>query len=268
MFGVHIRKTGVFDDDANIGIVESAKNASDEWKIIQIMTHGPRTFSRNKFSYRDLRDVNIRVVVHSTYLSQIRDDNFGHLFDQLDVCRKIKSYGLVIHMQKGYDWVVFMHDLINKAVASKTKIILEMASMKPAINTHENTLSLNRIIDMIGREKYTSQEWGFCIDTAHLWAGGLDISKYADMRNYLREIDHKFILLFHLNGSSDDKGSGRDTHQIPFSAEDKIFKEPYKQSGVYAVVKYAKKYNIPVIFEINRGTRESLLHLRQLIGMD
>lgn len=65
--------------------------------------------------------------------------------------------------------------------------------------------------------------------------------------------------MFHLNGSSAELGSGKDKHEAAFSSDDNIWCdiEPEK-SGVRAIVEFAKKHNIPIICEINRGTESSI----------
>jgi hypothetical protein len=87
------------------------------------------------------------------------------------------------------------------------------------------------------------------------------------MNDWLHRFVHKKkIAQFHLNGSSSLKASGKDKHEVPFSNEDLIWRGvPVEESGFYAVIQYAKIYNIPVILEINRGDPAEILRLVEMV---
>ena len=92
-------------------------------------------------------------------------------------------------------------------------------------------------------------------------------------QKWLADLTHKKkILLFHLNGSSANRGSGKDKHEIAFSPDDSIWgKIDPAKSGAYAIVEFALKYDIPIICEINRGNAKecirSLNKLKELSGV-
>jgi endonuclease IV len=117
--------------------------------------------------------------------------------------------------------------------------------------------------------------WGICIDTAHLHGSGISIQKSRDTNQWLDKLKMHLgviapkvetrpgldtvnperrnsgrIALIHFNGSQVRQGSGRDIHAPAFSELDMIWKLPIKNSGAEAMIKFAKKYNIPVIQEI------------------
>jgi len=125
-----------------------------------------------------------------------------------------------------------------------------MVSNKGAADTYETPAKINHLTQLIGADSW----WGWCVDTAHLWGAGVNIRAEADMEAWLAAIKPGVIKLFHLNGSYAEMGSGADKHAIALGEGDLIWHGiPYQESGVSAIVRYAKKHNIPIVCEINRG---------------
>jgi hypothetical protein len=150
---------------------------------------------------------------------------------------------------------------ISKKTKGKIKLLLEMPSRKcPSCDFNTPRL----LVNLLQSIKLPPSKVGICIDTAHLWAMNIDISTYKNTKNWLDEFENlisvKYIGLIHLNGSSVDINAGYDIHQIPFSSNDKIwYKISYADSGVRAFIEFAKKNNIFVILENNRGTLDEYL---------
>ncbi len=107
---------------------------------------------------------------------------------------------------------------------------------------------------------------GFCLDTAHAWAAGYDLSGQDGVNMMLEEIDREIglarINVIHANDTNEEKGSRRDRHM--HIGEGKIgFK------GFKALFKHHWPQNLPVILETpEMGTekeRENLDALRNCI---
>jgi deoxyribonuclease-4 len=58
---------------------------------------------------------------------------------------------------------------------------------------------------------------GFCLDTAHAWAAGLDVSEPAAIDAFLADFDDRIgldrLVMIHLNDSKSERGSRLDRHE-------------------------------------------------------
>ena len=58
---------------------------------------------------------------------------------------------------------------------------------------------------------------GFCLDTAHAWAAGIDLSEPAEIDAFLADFDDRIglerLLMIHLNDSKSERGSHLDRHE-------------------------------------------------------
>ncbi len=105
--------------------------------------------------------------------------------------------------------------------------------------------------DGINLKYKKSQRVGICIDTAHIFVGGYDISNRDGMREYLdnfnKLIGVKHITNFHINDSRYDMGSRHDEHRG--LQHGKIFKGDDGLDALKYLVDYSKKHKIPMILE-------------------
>lgn len=252
---------------------------------VQIYTHGPRNFRANKLEYDKVKEFTqdkISVIVHSTYgtgasnvgIWRVTEDNKNsvgprnavrHLADQLAACEKLGGYGLVVHLpQKSAKSVADtlrvdrVQDVLKKY---GVPLLLEMVPSKdhPDDKSFLTPDQINELIEEL--EFMDDKMWGVCVDTAHLWGGGVEVSSAEDMQAWIDAIgDPSMIKLFHLNGSEKKTwNSGRDVHITPFSPADDMYHQFVanpKKSGVYPIVKFCMENRLPVICEINRGSED------------
>jgi deoxyribonuclease-4 len=266
MLGLHIIKSdnSTLEESVNLLI----KNNNLNIKSVQIFTHGPRFVSELKLDYKTISQITklVYLSIHSAYplisIWNVNKDNcnlpsskmqINNLNSQLEACVNTKADSLVIHLKKikakkVADSMLYFKNIIKK---HKILLLLEMIACKPDPDlSYETPEKIDNLTTLIG---YEEKWWGWCIDTAHLWSSGIDIKSYDNMSKWLEQIIYKKkIKMFHLNGSSVLMGSGKDKHAPPFSKMDKIWHnvDP-KKSGVYAVCKFALKYNIPIICELS-----------------
>ncbi len=277
MLGVHVAK------DSHV--LDNKKAASDMSDAItrdvnalginavQIFTYGPRFVVKNKMNYELVKHVcaDLNLSVHSAYattkiwsIESKSDPTVAKLKAQLESCKEIGAWGLVIHITKiHYEVAADVMAILEPIVKQiGVKFVIEMVASKSDEDlTYETPKKINRLTDMIGPADW----WGWCVDTAHLWGAGVDVRKYADMKRWLSQLKTP-ICMFHLNGSSSGLGSGKDKHEIAGGPDDKIwYGINYDNSGVRAVVEYAKEHNIPMICEINRGAESDVVVLLDLI---
>lgn len=264
-------------------------------KTSQIFTHGPRNMNRVILSnekninlIEELRNFiikgNYNLYTHTSYPSigfwNIEKDkitqkkSLEHILDQIKFAVEIGSKGVVLHLSKSpRDQII---GKLKELFTSKTYkklllkygnnipwLLLEMPAMKPFKDlTFENPEALNELANMIIKD-LNEFKCGFCIDTAHLWSGGIKLNKGDEWYNWwssLNEKTIKLIQLFHLNGANKSTfGTGKDKHIIPLSRGDKntelmgddIWKD--NQDSFISIIKWCKKNNIDLIMEINRG---------------
>lgn len=272
--GVHVTKSSHVLDNKTSAKSMSAAILRDTEALpinaVQIFTYGPQYLVPNKIDYEEVvactKDLD--VTVHSAYTTtgiwkvtpeNKSDDSSKKKLDlfkaQMLSTKKVGAWGMVLHVTKEYPDNLAKTMSVLKHIAKKAgvKIILEMVALKADANrTYETPEKIDNLTTMIGASE---SWWGWCIDTAHIWGAGIDIKSYESMKEWLDALTYKKkIVQFHLNGSSANCGSGKDKHEIAFSADDKIWhKVKPEKSGLRAIVEYAVKYNITIICEINRG---------------
>jgi endonuclease IV len=279
ILGIHTSKANKFLDDKSAAKTMSVAIERDvkalDINAVQIFTYGPRFMVPNKLDVDEILSVtkDVDLTVHSAYATtgiwNVSKNNIEVKTskNKLDVfkaqmlsCKKIGAWGMVLHISKRFADEIAGTMKLLKPIAKKSgvKLILEMVASKAvADKTYETPEKIDNLTHLIGP---TENWWGWCVDTAHIWAAGVDIKSYNSMKKWLSSLTYpKKILMFHLNGSSTTMGSGKDTHQIAFGPDDKIWYgiEP-SQSGVRAVVEFALKYGITIICEVNRGDEREL----------
>lgn len=271
IIGVHVtKKSSVLDLKSSKLLSSAIVRDLDAYDLnaAQIFTHGPKVNSknpikRNKWNAKLIKNntKDIDLSVHSCYITTLvwKENKSTHKFainifhDQLKAAKEINAWGLVLHVTKIKPQIIahiMKKYLLPLAEKTGVMIILEMVASKASNITYETPEKINNVSKLIGDGHY-----GWCIDTAHIWGAGVDIREYKKMNKWLNAIKAE-IVMFHLNGSECIRGSGKDKHAIVFDKTDLIWRniDPHL-SGAAAVLKYARKYNIPVILEINRGSQ-------------
>lgn len=98
---------------------------------------------------------------------------------------------------------------------------------------------------------------GICIDTAHIFVAGEDISTPAGIRTYLARFDEligiRHITNFHLNDSRYPLGARHDEHRGIGAGQ--IFTTPHGKSALATLTLFAYKYHIPIILETHGTAR-------------
>jgi len=272
ILGVHVSKKSKFLDKKEAADISEAIEVEMKelgLNACQIFVAAPQGFIMSKLNYDVIKNVcsDIDLSVHSTYTSvgiwKVNKNNIndvrskkilGFLEAQLVACKKIGAHSLVLHITKQYPEDIAETMKVIKPIAKKTgvRVLLEMvASKADPLKTYETPEKLDNLASKIGVK---GTWWGFCIDTAHIWAAGCkEVQKYDTMKQWFDRMAFKEkIYLIHLNGIYTECGSGKDKHAIAFSPGDKIWGSVSpKESGVSAVVEFAVNHTIPMICEIN-----------------
>ena len=196
----------------------------------------------------------------------------------MEACDKLGAKGLVVHLTKRLpeEIVSTMKVLIPEIQKYKTPLIFEQPAKKPDGDlTYETPEKINTLTKLLMDKfpKYTN--WGWCMDTCHLWSSGIELCNKKITDAWLKGLKYpKKILLFHLNGGSIDIfDTGKDKHMIPFSDEDDIWNSDFmdlddkrvfnldqlKKSSIWSITQFLKKNKIDSILEINRGNYDDIL---------
>jgi endonuclease IV len=285
LLGIHVSKNCKISKDKSKTLSAAIKRDVEKYGIncVQIFTHGPQNFKENNLDYEEIKEYckDINIYSHSAYLSvfiwNIKSNEHNKLSlikMQLSSIKKCGGSQVVLHIsKKSPETVADIMNLLKPIIKqTKTKLLLEMVASKSDKNlTYETPEKINNLIEKIsqitGDNPNKSNWYGFCIDTAHIYASGVDISTNEKMQYWFDNLKYpKMINMIHLNGSYSNMGSGKDKHCIAMIKDDKIWGnlEP-KKSGVNAVVKFSRGQNIPMICEINKGTVDLAIYSLDLI---
>lgn len=275
ILGVHVSQSSKVADDKKKRELHDA--IIDDTNLFglnaaQIFVYGPRSPIPNKIDFDKIQHtcVELDLTVHSCYsqvgIWKVQPHNRNTpaakskltIFNnEMAAVRKAGAWCMVVHISKILPEEVANTMKYLKPIAKKNgvKISLEMvASKADREKTYETPEKLDNLVTLLGvGESY----YCFTVDTAHIWAAGQDIQSYANMKDWLARMTYKKkIQMFHLNGSYSARGSGKDKHAIPFSANDKIWHGiAPEESGVRAIVEFAVEHSIPMICEINIGSQ-------------
>lgn len=264
--GLHVSLVNVLQNIKYKSLEDAITKELDIFGLntVQVFVWGPRIAKRNNIDYEEVKEAtkDINVIVHSAYtttgiwsgLTAYKTNTFKN---QITDAKAIGASIFVLHINKilPENAVHILKQLKKIVKASKVKLGIEMvASKADPEKTYETPEKIDNLVKLLKNESW----FGIVVDTAHLWAAGVDIRSYESMKDWLDRLTYKkSICLFHLNGSFSEKGSGRDKHAICFSSDDKIWRgiNPHN-SGVRAVVEFAKQHHVPIICEINYGNQK------------
>lgn len=220
--GNHISKEGLKFGEALRRDVARAKNCGVLMNAGQIFVMGPRSNRENvdekeREELKQATAAGFNLVAHSSYLSNPwgKKSAFGiHLIKrELQICDEIGARGLVVHLAKKEPKVIA--EMIPTLLSGdpKAKLFLEVESYKQSDGTYETARKMAILIEEIKNVGVDLNKIGICMDTAHLWAAGKDISDYASAKSYLDLMDRLEVeLMLHLNDQIWAIGSGRDEH--------------------------------------------------------
>lgn len=254
MLGHHISKGDGFE--------KSIREAHHLYKIkaAQIFVAGPRNYKLSDIpSLKNLKkELDIKLYAHSSYLTRPWDKSkktIDHTNEQLELCEKIGIEALVIHLPKNTLNVVL--SALKLIKNNKVDIYLEIPSVIHDDNkSWELPEQINKLCKAIKKQKIPNVY--ICVDTCHIWAAGTSLRTKEEAKAWINGLEYpEYIKMIHLNDSYHPMSYGKDKHAQLF--EGHIWKgmKP-KESGAYQFIKFAKKYNIPIILERNGLKNENI----------
>ncbi len=260
MQGIHCKRLSVLGKNFKT-LMDSLEYEFSElkYKCVQIFTHGPNNTKKNKIDYEKVKNFcqenKIQIWVHSTYMSIgffSKDNEKGkfyekHIKEQLDSCKELGALGLVLHITSiEIEKIVKLVKKIDDY--NGVKIIIEPTSAS-IYNNYDNLYSLG-----LALKNVDCQNWGFCLDTCHLWAYGIDITKKP-----IPEKVYEFIGLIHCNGASKKIfNTKKDFHLIPNESEDNLWKN---KTDLKQFLTLCKTNKWSVIYEVKRGNATDIRNI-------
>lgn len=195
----------------------------------------------------------VRVTAHSAYMAfPWKENPIGACFvcEELRTCRRAGLQGLVVHLPKEPMATVLKY-AERLRVDDGVRIYLETpAVVRP--NTHYDTPE--KLGVLYAELLALGLDVGICVDTAHLWVNGVDISTRAAAEDWLRRLDNSGIppdaVMYHLNDSDLALGTGPDSHAgLGCGRMWGPYKARLHESGLAAFVEYAVRNKQMVILE-------------------
>jgi len=292
LVGGHINRYHAKGKRPNIlaHIKVAQQEAEDEAKfplgVVSIFVGGPknREITLNEDERIELREfieeTGLQVIAHSSYSANSwskGDPDAAHFIrEELEVCQEAGIRGLVVHLPKApiSQTMKYIARLFNPN-APDVRVYLETPAVNPKETYYETPAKLAALFTAI-REQFDPdlEYFGLCVDSAHIWTCGVDVSDYASADAWLSELE-KFadtipheVVMIHLNDSARALGVGPDTHAPLLRGKIwESYRDSPEKSGLAAFTDYAQRHDAPIILE--RKPKEMLtsdyLILRKLI---
>lgn len=198
--------------------------------VVQVNLSAPQAWAppKTKGDEQGIADSGIPVYVHAPYLLNpssvnpvLRARSRGALIVQADAAAAVGARGLIVHAGHPTG-----SGTLDDAVRGWVEVLSGWTSPVPVLieNTAGGKDGPGRHVAGLAQlfaelRATTPSPLGFCLDTCHAWAGGLDLA--SDLEGVAEAVGR--IDLLHCNDSRDPAGSGRDRHanlgqgQIPAS---------------------------------------------------
>lgn len=204
-----------------------------------------------------------RGLAHGTYLDVLWSGKpYVERFvrAELAACARAGLEGLVLHLGTTPPETVVdrLRELVDRApLPEGPRVVLETPAARPENAHYATPQALAELFDGIRTEADPGlAHFGLCVDTAHLWACGVDVSGAEAAAAWLADLDAAADVIppervvLHLNDNRFPRGGGRDTHdavgggQIWGGRADRP-----RACGAAAFVEWAETHGAPVIFE-------------------
>lgn len=256
--GLHVSISG--------SLAAAVDNALErECTAFQIFTRSPRMWTAKDIPEKDAIDFRNRLasskidrfstVAHMPYLPNLASPNADTHAKSVDVlikevkrCSQLGIPYLVSHLgshmgtgdQNGIKQLV---SAFSKAAALKNDVVILLE------NTAGQKNSVGSDFDQwaeIFFKLKPKERFGVCFDTCHAFAYGYDLRTKKDVSSTFKKFDDvigfEHLKILHLNDSKGELGSNLDRHEH-------IGLGKIGEKGMAAVIRLAKKKDIPIILE-------------------
>jgi len=172
----------------------------------------------------------VSLIIHASFAinlasarEQARKSSLSHWKGTLHHAERLRATSVIVHLgryqgpmrERGIDhFLQGMQQSLTMGEKAPPMVLLENSYGA----SHALGSSLEELGSIYTRVAFACPHWriGLCLDTAHLWSAGYDLSTEEATRCVLQEIEThiglQHIKVIHLNNSSSEKGSGIDKH--------------------------------------------------------
>lgn len=208
----------------------------------------------------------LALVAHSAYAAVPWDGDrraVEYVRSELAACAAAGIGALVTHLpNKPADEVAAaLPALLDGAADSGPRLLLETPAHTPRHARYSTPEGLEGLFAAVDRRLGERAEGvGLCVDTAHLWTGGVDLRGRAAAEEWLSDLERRLPaaitagLVLHLNDSARALGSGPDEHAA-LGAGRIWGGAPLAESGLAAFAEFADRRGLVAILERNGAGR-------------
>lgn len=276
--GIHVSKSGRTMADALRQDVEHVRGYGITAPCAQIFVSGPQSYTptlsdEDKAAVRNyVRETGLELVVHGAYVDNPWNGgakSISNIRNEMRTAARIGAKGVIVHLSSKASSSL-AHVLTNIAkVDSATKrdvvLFLEINAAKPSAATFETPEKVGglfhnaRAIAGDPAENPDALRLGLVIDTAHLYSCGVALDTREAAQRWIERtmaaLPRDTPVMFHLNDSMSELGSGRDRHAPltsgnlwrPYSLDDGHLK--IEDSGLYYLMGWAEEHGAMMILE-------------------
>ena len=207
------------------------------------------------------------LIIHSIYLLNFckyppssRRIAYAHenLQHDLKLGSELGAKCVVLHL--GFKNELTMEEALENLASNINKILREMpkgimlsleTSAGQGTQFGYSLEALELLWNKIKHNNKSGRRVGFCIDTAHIFVSGYDISTVAGIRDYLakfnRMIGTSNIINFHINDSRFASGSRKDEHRG--IGQGLIYNDDAGKKALKYIKTFCMAHKIPMILE-------------------
>lgn len=206
----------------------------------------------------NIPDFNIPIFIHSKICYNISKQNIKYpIKKEMKVLNKQRyGKGIVIHLSK---WYKSKREEALQDIVDKLQVLFDEYNASIILETSYNINALGSITDDFEYifKRLKKKRLGLCIDTSHLYLTGHPINRPEYILEYLTELEIKVglekVSLIHLN-DIDSVIFGRHSEHLNIGAG-LIFNN---ELSLNYIVSFSYNYNIPIIFERSKSTKEEI----------
>ena len=238
--------------------------------------------TKTKFSDEDITQIRnyihqkkITLIIHSIYLLNFckAHPNSGKVKYMHDNLQHDLKYGaligakcVVLHLgsKKDLEPILAIKNLIGnigkilKEMPSGIQLALETSAgqgSQVGYTLEELSTIWNAVKHFGNGNKFSKSKIGICIDTAHIFVSGYDISSVVGIKDYLDKFNNligwKNITNFHINDSRYPVASRKDEHRG--IGNGLIYNSPMGMNALKYIKNFCQHRRIPIILETHSG---------------
>jgi deoxyribonuclease-4 len=182
------------------------------------------------------RDLFQQLYVHASYwvnLAGRYNNGWRPFHRELELAKQLGFTHMVIHPGSASgcpskeEGIEYLARALNKALVDEKDIIIVLENTAHANKTvGGNIQDFKKLLELLDKPEKVA----FCLDSAHAFSYGYDLSTPGGVESFLEEVDQSIgaekVVALHLNDSAESLGSRIDKHEIP--GEGKIGAENLK----------------------------------------